>query len=204
MWASQNSVVQGIGMADEIADADDFSSFQFMREVNEDLRKYAQANPDYAEIGIAGANGRVLTSSLIVMDEAWEQNRARDVAVERNIGSTDYFETAIQGTDFVSKVRLNPDTGKPVFVIASPVQHDSTGTKLDTIGILYAKVDVQYFSDKFVAQRKIGQKGRVFIIDREGTVIAHSDQCRILTENIAKTLIGGNNTGTEGRSCAVL
>ena len=41
-------------------------------------------------------------------------------------------------------------------------------------------IDVQYFSKKFVEQRKIGQQGRVFIIDREGTVIAHSDQSQDL------------------------
>ena len=29
---------------------------------------------------------------------------------------------------------------------------------------MYTMVDVQYFSEKFVAQRKIGQKGRVFIM----------------------------------------
>ena len=136
--------------------------------------------------------GRVLTSSLIVMDEDWEQNRSGDSLPWRGIlVLRTTLKPPYRGSDFVSKVRLNPDTGKPVFVIASPVQHDSTGTKLETIGILYAKVDVQYFSEKFVAQRKIGQKGRVFIVDREGTVIAHSDQGRILTENIAKTSIGG-------------
>jgi methyl-accepting chemotaxis protein len=162
----------------------------FMREVNEDLRKYAQANPDFAEIGIAGKNGRVLTSSLIVVDDAWAQNRGGRAA-ERNIASEDYFETAIQGTDFVSKVRLNPDNGKSVFAIASPVKHDRTGEQLDTIGILYAMVDVNFFSGKFVAPRKIGQEGYIYIIDRDGTVIAHPDQGRILTENIAKTQIGG-------------
>jgi methyl-accepting chemotaxis protein len=163
----------------------------FVREVNEDLRKYAQANPDYAEIGIAGVNARVLTSSLIVMDTDWGHRRAAGaIAEKRNIRSTDYFETAIQGSDFTSKVRLNPDTGKPVFVIASPVKHDSSGSQLEMIGILYAMVDVHFFSGKFVEPRKIGQKGHVYIIDREGTVIAHPDQGRILTENIAKTPLG--------------
>ena len=42
-----------------------------MNEVNEDLRKYAQANPDYAEIGIASPSGSVVTSSLIAMDADW-------------------------------------------------------------------------------------------------------------------------------------
>jgi methyl-accepting chemotaxis protein len=192
LWASQNSVVQGIGMTVVDADADDFSSLLFLREVNEDLRKYDLANPDYAEIGIAGVKGRVLTSSLIVVDDDWAQSRGGDLAAERNIFSTDYFETAIQGSDFTSKVRLNPDTGKPVFVIASPVMHDSSGSQLETIGILYAKVDVQFFTEMFVESRKIGKKGHVYIIDREGTVIAHPDQGRILTENIAKTQLGGS------------
>jgi len=190
LWASQNSVVQGIGMTVVDADADDFSSLLFLREVNEDLRKYAKANPDYAEIGIAGVKGRVLTSSLIVVDDDWAQKRGGDLAAARNIVSEDYFETAIQGSDFVSNVRINPDTGKPVFVIASSVMLDKSGSQLEMIGVLYAKVDVQYFSKKFVEPRKIGRTGSVFIIDRQGTVVAHSDQDRILNENIAKTQIG--------------
>ena len=45
----------------------------------------------------------------------------------QDIQSTDFFRNAMQGSDFVSKVRLNPDTGKPVFVIASPIEPATGG-----------------------------------------------------------------------------
>ncbi len=189
LWASQNNIVQAIGMAGEDADGQS-GSFVFVREVNEDLRKYAQANPAYAEIGVAGRTGVVLTTSLIdvVMDEG--RRGGGDFILGKNIREADFFQNALKGSAFVSSVRLNPETGKPVFVIASPVVQAVEGAAGSVIGVLYGMVDVQYFSRQFVEQRKIGQNGRVFIIDREGMVIAHSDQSRILTENIAKTSIG--------------
>ena len=194
LWASQGSIGLAIAMiGDYTGGADGLSgSAVLVNEVNADLRKYAQANPDYAEIGIASPSGSVVTSSLIAMGTDWAARvEGGGLTVSgRNIGSTDYFENAMRGSDFVSKVQLNPDTGKPVFAIASPIKPDSAGSQQAAIGTLYAMIDVQYFSKKFVEQRKIGQQGRVFIIDREGTVIAHSDQSRILNENIAKTSIG--------------
>gem|GEM_PF-382445 len=189
LWASQNSIVQALGMAG--GDADGLSgSFVFVREVNEDLRKYAQAHPDYSEIGVAGRTGSVLTTSLgdVSLDDTLRGGG--NFTLGKNIREMDYFQGAMQGSVFVSSVRLNPDTGKPVFVIAAPVVQALYGAADSVLGVLYAMVDVQYFSKQFVEQRKIGEKGRVFIIDREGTVIAHSDQSRILNENIATTSIG--------------
>jgi methyl-accepting chemotaxis protein len=188
LWASQNSIVQAIGMAGE--DTDGLSgSLVFVREANEDLRKYGQAHPDYAEIGIAGSTGNVLTTNLIAFGINESRRGGASLAAVKNIRDTDFFQGAMRGSLFVSKVRLNPETGKPVFIIAAPVVQGFDGT--DTpIGVLYAMVDMQFFSRQFVQSIAIGQKGYAYIVDNEGKVIAHPDQSRILNENIDSTALG--------------
>lgn len=190
LWSAQSSNVQAIVMAGDDTSGQS-GSFVFIREVNEDLRRYAQAHPDYAEIGVLGRTGVVLTTSLFDFKKNELSQERSAYIVGKDFQSKDFFQKAMQGALFVSNVRLNPETGKPVFVIAAPVVQRMDGGIQDPAGVLYAQVDVRYFSEKFVGHRKIGQKGRVFIIDREGTVIAHPDQGRILSENIAKTPIGG-------------
>ena len=122
LWASQSSIGLAIGMIGDDTDGTEglSGSGVLVNEVNEDLRKYAQANPDYAEIGIASPSGSVLTSSLIVMEYGlgcprggWRAYRgAAGTLVLRTI-----LKPPCRGSDFVSKVRLNPDTDKPVFVL---------------------------------------------------------------------------------------
>ena len=190
LWSAQGSIVQAIVLAGDDTEGAG-GSFVFIREVNEDLRKYAKAHPDYAEIGIVGRIGTVLTTSLFNFDKDESRRFGGDYIVGTDIQSIDFFQKAMQGALFVSKVRLNPETGKPVFVIAAPVvQQQNTEIKTPA-GVLYAKVDVGFLSRQFVQPTKIGQTGYVYIIDSAGTVIAHPDQSRILTENIAKTQIGG-------------
>ncbi len=189
LWSAQSSIVQAIVMAGDDTEGAG-GSLVFVREVNEDLRKYAKAHPDYTEIGIASRTGTVLTTSLFNFDEKESRRFAGDYIVGTDIKSTDFFQKAMQGALFVSNVRLNPETGKPVFVIAAPVVQQQDADIQTSVGVLYAKVDVQFFSEKFVESRKIGQKGYVYIIDSEGTVIAHPDQGLILTENMSKTPLG--------------
>ena len=190
LWAAQSGIIQSIVMA-----GDDTGglggSRVFIREVNEDLRKYAQAHPDYTEIGIVAQTGTVLTNSLFDFNKNASSNRSANYIVGTDIQSADFFQQAMQGALFVSSVRLNPETGKPIFVIAAPVVQQRNGGSQAPVGVLYAKVDVEFLSRKFVQPTKIGQTGYVYIVDRAGTVIAHPDKSRVLTENIAKTALGG-------------
>jgi len=190
LLASQSSIVQAIGMAGD--DTDGLTGSQvFVREVNEDLRKYAKAHPDYAEIGVAGLTGAVLTTSLVDMDaDDVRRSQGGGITIGRNITDADFFKKAMQGSVFISGVRVNPDTGKPVFVISAPVMQALGGAGGSAGGVLYAMVDVQFLARQFVQSVSIGQKGYAYIVDSEGTVIAHPDQTRILKENIASTPIG--------------
>ena len=96
LWASQSSIVQSIVLAGD--DTEGLGgSMVFVREVNEDLRKYAQALPDYAEIGIVGRTGKVLTTSLFNFDEK-ESRRFGGDYIERNRYSINgFFPTSDAG-----------------------------------------------------------------------------------------------------------
>ena len=65
----------------------------------------------------------------------------------------------MQGALYVSNVRLNPETGKPIFVIAAPVMQQQDTEIQTPVGILYAKVDVQYFAGKFIEPARSAKRG---------------------------------------------
>jgi len=186
LWAGQSSIVQAIGMA-----GDDTlgGSLVFIREVNEDLRRYAQAHPDYTEIGIVNRSGLILTSSRVDMIADASRSGGGDFIVGTDISSTDFFQNAKRGSLFVSEVRVDSETGKPVFVIAAPVGHNADGAQAP-IGVLYAKVDVEFLSRQFIAPVKIGQKGYAYIVDSQGRVIAHPEKSRILRDTITSMPVG--------------
>ncbi|MFO7609282.1 MAG: cache domain-containing protein, partial [Candidatus Krumholzibacteriia bacterium] len=173
LWSGQYSIAQAISSTREDDDGQS-GSFLFVREANEDLRRYSRAYPDYAEIGISAANGNVLTNSLV--DLTKEKERRLDSGV--HVRDMDYFQQAMQGRVAVTGVRRNQDTGSPVFVIASPVRQIRDGMASEVAGILYGVVDWLFFTRQFVEPVKIGTHGYVYIVDPEGTVIAHPDKRR--------------------------
>jgi methyl-accepting chemotaxis protein len=92
-----------------------------------------------------------------------------------------YFKEAMQGKHTVSDVVKSKSSGRPVFVIASPLKEKS-GIE----GIFFGVVDVASFSKKFIDSIKVGETGYAYLYDSRGFVIAHPDKKQILTLNMNK------------------
>ncbi len=125
--------------------------------------------------------------NLVLADSLGDAIAASDPALagKVNIKDRDYFTETMQGKTVVSSVVKSKATGKPVFVISSPVQAEG-----QIKGILLATVTVSSFSSKFIEPIQIGSQGYAFIYGQDGTVLAHPDPDIILNTNMADFVFG--------------
>jgi methyl-accepting chemotaxis protein len=92
---------------------------------------------------------------------------------------------AISGALFVSQVVQSNQTGRPVFVIASPV------LKGDVVeGVLCGFIDMDYFNSLFAGSVKLGETGYAFMFNKDGVVVAHPDPKQILKTNMSSLEFG--------------
>ena len=87
-----------------------------------------------------------------------------------DVSSRDYFIEAIQGHMYISDVIVSKTTGSRIIVPAVPV-YDKSGEKV--IGIVQRNYDISMLHDFLQSEATDGLK--IFICDRNGIVIAHSD-----------------------------
>jgi methyl-accepting chemotaxis protein len=86
-----------------------------------------------------------------------------------NISDRAYFQSAIQGTSYISSPVVRKTDSSIVLFIAVKIDN---GTNYN--GIAYAALSNDTFSNK-IADAMIGQKGYAFVLDNTGTIIAHKD-----------------------------
>lgn len=174
LWSAQSNIMTAIGMSSDTAET---GSAIFVREVNEVLKEYKKAHPYFAEIGVARSTGNVMTNSSTDVQA--------DTITSKNIKDEKFFQKAMRGELVMTEVKAGDHSGKPTFVIAAPVRNTQVESN-DVIGVLYAVVDLPYFTEKFVEPIKIGSSGYVFIIDKRGMVIAHPDKSKIMQTNLGR------------------
>ena len=122
------------------------------------LKSYAKANEFCFSIGIAGKDGKVVASSD-------KKQRGASIANQA------FFQSTMKGEMPKPPVRLNPKTKSTSFVISLPIKDDEK-----IIGIMFADIDLKYFTDRFLDNVKIGKSGYVFLIDQYGGIIYHPDE----------------------------
>ena len=137
----------------------------------------------FESISFIGENGQEVVSSDIETDKVNYKEEA-------------FFKKAIKGDTYYSDVYI-PDTLIPTIKIAVPVK-----TRDKVIGVLLAKITVTYLWD-LIDNIKIGKTGHVYVVDKNGIVIAHIHRERILRHEsfqsipIVKNLMAGNNSTAE-------
>ena len=87
-----------------------------------------------------------------------------------DISGREYFKKAMEGIVYVSDVQVSKTNGSRIVCIAAPV-FDSSQTK--TIGIVHRNFDLSVFHD-LLKEELIEDKQEIVLIDRTGSVIAHS------------------------------
>ncbi|WP_022664241.1 methyl-accepting chemotaxis protein [Desulfospira joergensenii] len=136
----------------------------------EELKKDYQ---HYDDICLADSSGKIVAASN------------PDLVDKLDISGWKSFQESLRGSQSVSEVMKNPETGVPFFVISSPVK------KKDIVsGVLIGLFDISNYAQKFIAPVKVGQEGYSFLIDKRGMTIFHPVKSNILTLDLGKTEFG--------------
>lgn len=144
-------------------------------ERNEDVfnalkRQFSKLGNDYQGIFIADNNGQIYNGIL--------ENGERYQSI--NISNQDFFvEVKESGKPFISDMIMSKATGKPVVSICAPIQNDQ-GQFAGLLGIV---IKANYFTD-LISNRKIGETGYGYMIEKSGLVLAHPKTDYILSLDV--------------------
>ncbi len=139
--------------------------------------QFRRLGDHYESIFIADDQGNVITG---VMEDGGE---AKGISV----GDRGYFQSARrEGKAVVSKMVVSKKTGQPIMVACAPIVSDQ-GQFFGALGVI---IKAETFT-RLITDRKIGKTGYGFMIDNQGTVLAHPKTDFILRLN-ATTLKGMN------------
>lgn len=127
------------------------------------LKAEQQRNPAYELFFLADDKGDYYTSS----------------GATGNISDRQYFKDVLaSGHTQISDPLINKATGSWVVIFAVPIQKDGR-----TIGVLGADLKIEEVSNQ-VSAIKIGNNGSAFVINKDGMVLFHPDNARVMKENV--------------------
>ncbi len=92
------------------------------------------------------------------------------------LGDRDYVIKALAGEACVSDVLISKVTGEPVIMVAAPIKSNG-----NVVGALIARRDGNALSE-ITDDAGYGEKGYGYIINNNGTVIAHPDREKVLNQ----------------------
>ncbi|XPS82417.1 methyl-accepting chemotaxis sensory transducer [Desulfosarcina variabilis str. Montpellier] len=96
---------------------------------------------------------------------------------------SEYINLNKTGQVAVSHVSPSPASGNPVVLISAPIM----GKNGEFIGIAGNPIEVNEFSDDAISTFKLGKTGYLFLVDDQGTYVAHPNKEMIFKESIAET-----------------
>ncbi len=121
----------------------------------------------YESLNVANLKGVVISSS------------EPDAIGKSDVSDGQYFKGSMNGEDFLSDTIISRSSGKPVFVISSPLRlSDGAG------GVLFGIIDLGYLDKAFIRSVKVGQDGYAYMFNKKGLIIAHPDKSKILKSNM--------------------
>ncbi|MDY0228277.1 MAG: methyl-accepting chemotaxis protein [Desulfomicrobium apsheronum] len=119
------------------------------------------ARMKYLGMGIVDADGMARYS---------DESRA-------DLSDRDYFKQAMSGRTGFSSVIISKVTNTPVIMAATPITDNASNVR----AVLVARLDANLLSD-ITDGIKYGQSGYSFIVDDQGTAIAHADRQFVLEQ----------------------
>jgi len=121
--------------------------------------------------------------------------------------SEEWYRQAIVGPPYMSEIELAAAGQESVFRLAAPIRDPEGAVQ----GVLCATVSTHPIVAS-VLRVELGKSGECYLVDKEGTFLAHKDSRRILHENIAQSEsfkhifedLGGQAIYTDYRGIQVL
>jgi methyl-accepting chemotaxis protein len=137
---------------------------------NAQLKSLRDKYEVYEILNLANEKGDVIASSK------------KDTIGRINESDRAYFKQCLKGESVMSGIINSKDTGRPGFVLATPVKEQNT-----VIGVILGVVDLASLSDMFFSKFKAGETGFAYLFDSTGKVIAHPNKDLILKADLPKS-----------------
>ncbi|MGL4878867.1 methyl-accepting chemotaxis protein [Paraclostridium dentum] len=108
----------------------------------------------------------------------------KDLFSGKDYSSRDYFKISMQGDAYMSSPVVSKVTGDLTMVVSAPIwENGIQGSKI--VGIVTFDVDKDFLND-IVNDIKISKNSYAYLIDSEGTIIAHKDKKLVAVKNSIK------------------
>nr|WP_074349823.1 methyl-accepting chemotaxis protein [Proteiniborus sp. DW1] len=118
------------------------------------------SNTGFLDIGVVQANGTVNYSN----------------GMTSQIGDEDYIKRALNGETSVSDMIISSDTGEIELIYAVPIERGGR-----VVGSLVGRIDGNVLNE-IVNDMGYGEKGYAYMINSEGTIVAHPDRNKVLNQ----------------------
>ncbi len=127
-------------------------------------------NRGLGDIGFASLEGKTLTSDFVTVADVSER---------------EYFKQAVSGNKYASDpLEDSVRQGVMIMLLAVPVYENGDSSTGNIIGVMYARMDGNFLSD-CTKDITFGETGNVYMVNAQGTVIAHQDSDKVLNlENV--------------------
>ena len=103
-----------------------------------------------------------------------------------DLSDRDYVRTALMGESNISEVGISRVTGQPFFAVAVPFVDDVSVVR----GVMMVTTGLGAFSERVVADMRVGESGYAFLLNPAGLVIAHPRAEFIFEEDFSTTDFG--------------
>ena len=134
--------------------------------INEYLVGVGYNNPYYEGLSLVDTSGRVVAS-------------ADKSHIGLKVEERDYFQAAMSGNNYISRVIKSKVSGRPIWVLAYPVLGQNK-----VLGVFLAVVDLETFTGYYIDPIKIGRTGYAYAYDNHGLMIAHPKEENILSSDM--------------------
>jgi two-component system NtrC family sensor kinase len=106
----------------------------------------------------------------------------------------EWYRQSMAGKEYLSRISFDADLKQSVFRVSAPV----VGDKDKVEGVVCATVGTRTILS-IILRVSLGETGECYLVNSNGTFLAHKEPRRILTENIAQSESFKNIFGSPGR-----
>lgn len=140
----------------------------------------AVQNMDEGEIlRIITAQKEILSDDFETLYVIWPDGRAiTDTGQIINLAEREYFQNAMKGEEIIAVPVISKVTENAVAPIAVPIKKGN-----QIVGVVGGSIKIEKLAE-IISRVSVGKSGYVYILDQEGTAVAHPDPNVILNMNI--------------------